>query len=163
MASLARRPDGRVEIRETLSTARGPRSRTLAGFRGVLTPEVLARAAGRAAQPFDAAALAARARGMGIPVSGQGTSAAAAELLGLLRRGAALDPVLAGALRSALEGVEAANPPERLAEVVEWIGASDRERGEALRGLLRTSDRITATRSAVRRRRRRRFPRFDSR
>ncbi len=163
MASLARRPDGRIEIRETVSTPKGPRSRTLAGFRGVLTPDVLARAGGRATQPFDAEAVAARAHELGVPVSGQGASSAATQLLGLLRRGAALDPVLAGALREALADVSAREPPAQLAEVIEWVGASDRERGEALRGLLRVSDRIVASRPAGRQRRRRRFPRFDSR
>jgi hypothetical protein len=52
MAFVVARRGGRFEIRESLHTANGPRSRTLAGF-DVLTEEVLAAAARRAQRPFD--------------------------------------------------------------------------------------------------------------
>jgi hypothetical protein len=56
MAYVVARRGGRFEIRESLHTASGPRSRTLAGF-GVLTGDVLAAARLRAQRPFDAEAV----------------------------------------------------------------------------------------------------------
>jgi hypothetical protein len=56
MAYIVARRSGRFEIRESLHTARGPRSRTLVGF-DVLTDEALAAAARRAQRPFDADAV----------------------------------------------------------------------------------------------------------
>jgi hypothetical protein len=53
MTYVVARRGGRFEIRESLHTANGPRSRTLAGF-DVLTDDVLAAAARRARRPFDA-------------------------------------------------------------------------------------------------------------
>ncbi|HEX3693249.1 MAG TPA: hypothetical protein VHU13_07885 [Solirubrobacteraceae bacterium] len=52
MAYVVARKGGRFEIRESLHTAGGPRSRTLAGFR-VLSDQTLAAAAQRAQRPFD--------------------------------------------------------------------------------------------------------------
>jgi hypothetical protein len=54
VAFVVARHNGRFELRESLHTARGPRARTLAGF-GVLSDDVLARAAARAQRPFDVA------------------------------------------------------------------------------------------------------------
>jgi hypothetical protein len=56
MAYVVPRRGGRFEIRESFHTAKGPRSRTLAGF-DVLTDEALAAAAQRAQRPFDAEAV----------------------------------------------------------------------------------------------------------
>jgi len=56
MAYVVARRGGRFEIRESLHTAKGPRSRTLAGF-DVLTDDVLAAAARRAQRPFDSEAV----------------------------------------------------------------------------------------------------------
>jgi hypothetical protein len=56
MAYVVARRNGRFEMRESLHTPHGPRSRTLAGF-GVLSDDVLERAASRAQRPFDAAAV----------------------------------------------------------------------------------------------------------
>lgn len=61
MAYVVARRDGRFEIRESVHTAKGPRSRTLAGF-GVLTEETLGAAAMRAQRPFDAQAVIGSAR-----------------------------------------------------------------------------------------------------
>jgi hypothetical protein len=52
MAYVVARRSGRFEIRESLHTSNGPRSRTLAGF-GVLTDDILKAAAKRAQRPFD--------------------------------------------------------------------------------------------------------------
>jgi hypothetical protein len=57
MAYVVARNGGRFEIRESLHTPSGPRSRTLAGFFGVLTDETLTAAAARAQRPFDAEAV----------------------------------------------------------------------------------------------------------
>ncbi|MDH3211340.1 MAG: hypothetical protein OEM05_02535 [Myxococcales bacterium] len=162
MAYLVRRRDGRVEIREAVSTAGGPRSRTLASFRGSLSPELLQRAARRAERPFDAAVLIARAAARGVPVTDRPQSRGARELLGRLRRGEPIDPVLVTLLKEALAAVPAAPVPAPLGEVAEWIGQSDARRGEALRGLLRVADRIVRARGRVRTRTRKRFPRFRS-
>jgi len=56
MAYVVARRSGRFEIRESLHTAKGPRSRTLAGF-SVLTDDVLSAAAPRAQRPFDSDAV----------------------------------------------------------------------------------------------------------
>jgi hypothetical protein len=56
MAYIVARRGGRFEIRESLHTAKGPRSRTLAGF-DVLTDDIMVAAARRAQRPFDAAAV----------------------------------------------------------------------------------------------------------
>lgn len=162
MAYLVRRGPERVEIRESLATPRGPRSRTLASFSGPLTPGVLARAAARARRPFDANALVRRARAEGLEVARRSREPEARALLARLRRRDPVDPVLAGLVRRALEGVETAPPPETLAEVAEWVGAGAAERGAALRDLLDTYGTIAASRPPRRARPRARFPRFAS-
>jgi len=77
MAYVVPRRGGRFEIRESLHTAKGPRSRTLAGF-GVLTDEVLAAAGRRAQRPFDAEAVigSGRRAGARIQVASSGASRA---------------------------------------------------------------------------------------
>jgi hypothetical protein len=163
MAYLARRPGGRCDIRESVLTARGPRSRTLASFRGALTPEALERARRRATRPLDPARLRALAEAQGIPVSERRQDRAARELLAALRAGAEIDPALAHLLREALASRPAAPPPGPLRDVAEWIGADDAERGRALRELVRVADRIARSRAPVRERPRVRFPRIRSR
>jgi len=163
MAFVSRRADGRIEIRETRRTRRGPRSRTLASFRGALTPDVLDAAEARAGHALDREKLLERASALGVRTTARRSEHAARALLAQLRRGDALDPLLADALRQALDRVPPAPVPEGFGEVVEWIGASDAERGHALRGLLRVSDRIASSRGALRRREARSFPRFASR
>jgi hypothetical protein len=163
MAYLTRRPRGQLEIREAVSTPAGPRARTLASFRGVLSPEILEQAAARATRPFDRPRLLARAAVLGVPVTERRQDAAARELLAALRRGVRIDPVLVTLLREALEPLPAEPAPPPLAEVSEWVGAGESERGRALRELLRLSGRIAASRRLPRERRRARFPRFRSR
>jgi len=163
MAYLARRPGGRFDIRESVLTARGPRSRTLATFRGALSSEVIERAGRRATRPLDPDLLRARAAELGIPVSERRHDRAARELLAALREGARLDPGLAHLLREALAAQPASPPPARLREVAEWIGADDALRGRTLRDLLRVSDRIVRSREPVREREGARFPRIRSR
>ena len=163
MAYLYRRRNGRIEIREAHSTPRGPRSRTLASFRGALTGEHLDRAESASARAFDRDAICSRAVELGIPIVRSSADSHARALIAQLRGGARLDPVLVGVLREQLEGGESAPVPDDLADVIEWIGASDHERGRALRDVLRLYDSIARSRDAVREREAARFPRFDVR
>ncbi len=162
MASI-RRQRNRIEIRECVTTARGPRQRALVSFTGSLTPELLDRAEARATRPFDRHALRERARELGVPVALRRRDPEARALLAKLRRGGHLDPGLVGLLRSELAALDASPTPEHLEDAVDWIGQSEQERGRALRGLLRTADRILTSRKAVRERPRQPYPRFASR
>jgi hypothetical protein len=163
MAYPYRRPNGRVEIREARSTPRGPRSRTLASFRGALTAEVLDLAESLASRGFDRAGVVRRARELGIPVRADRADAPARALISSLRGGASLDPRLAGLLREQLDGTPAEPLPEALADVAEWVGASEFERGRALRDVLRLYGSIAQARAPVRVAESQRFPRFASR
>lgn len=162
MAYLVKRAGDRVEIRESRSTPKGPRSRRLASFVGALTPDVLAEASARALGRFDRAALERRARVMGIPVALRAPETEARALLRRLRRDDPIDPVIAGLVVRALDDVATAPVPESLEEVSEWIGASPAQRGAALRDLLDTFGRIAASRPRRRARPRESFPRFSS-
>jgi hypothetical protein len=161
MAYVYVRRSGRVEIREAVSTPRGPRSRTLASFRGALDDDILERAQSAATRPFDRTVLRARAVDLGVPLAA--ASADPRGLIARLRRGARIDPVLANVLRDHLESAVCNPVPDELADVVEWIGASDSERGRALRDVLRLYDTITRSREPVREPDAARFPRFEVR
>lgn len=161
MASI-RRQGNCCEIRECRTTARGPRQFALLRFRGALTPEILERAAARATRPLRPEKLIERARVLGIPVMQKGFHPEARALLALLQRGEALDPVMVSLLVSALTDREARPLPPHLAEAAEWIWRDDVERGFALRGLLRSADRIRRSRAPLRTRPAPDFPRFRS-
>lgn len=161
MASIRRQGD-LFEIRECVTTPDGPRQRALARFRGVLTADVLDRAAEVATRPFDRAALVTRARRAGIPVSGRYAETGARRLIAHLRAGRPLDPVLAGLLRGALGLAEVQPLPAHLTDVADWIGASEAARGRALRGLLRAAGRVLRSRGVLREPEPERFPRFSS-
>ena len=163
MAYLYIRKNGRIEIREARNTARGPRSRTLASFKGALTEEHLDRAESAATRAFDRGAVRRRAEALGIPIARPSAGPEARDLIARLRGGAHLDPVLASVLREQLAGRKTAPVPDDLADVVEWLGASDHERGRALRDVLRLYDRIARSPDAVRAPEADRFPRFEVR
>jgi hypothetical protein len=163
MAYLYVRKNGRREIREARSTPRGPRSRTLASFRGPLTDELLDRAEAVSARGFDRAAIRARAALLGIPIVRASADSAARALIAQLRNGAHLDPVLATVLRGQLASADSATVPDELTDAVEWIGAHDRERGRALRDVLRLYDTIARSRDAVREPDANRFPHLSVR
>ena len=162
MAYLVRRSGDSVEIRESRSTPRGPRSRQLTRFSGALTPGAVARASAAATRPFDPEALVRRARVLGIPVDGHSQETEARALLARLRRGDPIDPVMAGLLARAIDALSIDPIPEHLSEVGEWIGATTAERGAVLRDLLDTFGRIEQSRPSRRRRPRSRFPHFSS-
>jgi hypothetical protein len=162
MASIRRlrnRRGDRYEIRECLSTDRGPRQRTLVSFSGALTPELLDLAEEKAQRPFRREELEARARAGGLPGGAPGEARA---LLARLQRGEAPDPTLVELLREALAPLRAEPVPPHLRDAASWIGQPERERGRALRGLLRTADRILRSRGPLRTRPRDVFPRFSS-
>lgn len=161
MASI-RRQGETFEIRECLSTARGPRQRPLARFRRVLTPEVLDRAESAARRPFDRQALQERALRQGIPVSRERRHPAARTLLAQLRAGRPLDPTLVDLLRAALELLASEPLPLHLNDVADWVGQPEAVRGKALRGLLRTASRVFRSRGPLRERPDEAFPRFSS-
>jgi hypothetical protein len=163
MAFLVQRGADRIEIRESVSTPRGPRSRLLASFSEPLTPDVLERAAARATRPFDRQALIRRARAAGIEIFERSRESEMRACLARLRRGDPVDPVLAAVLREALTDEPDEPVPEELAEVSAWVGASSAARGAALRELLDLYGQVASSRAAPRQRRRPRFPRFSSR
>ena len=161
MASIRKQGD-RYEIRECFVTKRGPRQLSLTSFRGVLTPEVLDEAEAKARKPLKRADLIARAGRMGIPVTAQRRHPEARNLLAALQRGADLEPTLVHLLDAALGRLESRAVPTHLEDAAEWIGQPERERGMALRGLLRTTDRILQSRPPLRDREKTQFPRFSS-
>ena len=161
MPSIRARND-RYEIRECRTTQRGPRQFALARFRRVLTADGLDDAAATAARPFDRERLLERARAAGIPVSPGRRQTAARQLLGELRAGRPIDPVLVGLLQQALALMPAAPLPEHLEDAADWIARSEAERGRALRGLSRTASRIAQSRDTAGGRDDVPFPRFSS-
>ena len=156
MAFVVTRRDGRFEIRESVSTARGPRARTLVTFRELSTA-VLDQAEGRASTRFDRALVEQRALLAGAPRARQETARLAWQLLADLETGHAVPAALAGALATRLAN-RADSTPDTLAPLSDWFGATLQERGEALRDLLRLTDRIPLRP----RRRGKRFPRIAS-
>ena len=68
--------------------------------------------------------------------------------------------MLVGLLVEQLADRESAPVPEEASDVVDWIGASDEERGRALRDVLRLYDQIARSRDLVREAPEPRFPRF---
>jgi hypothetical protein len=162
MASI-RKQGNRYEIRECRSSERGPRQHVLTTFEGVLSPEVLDAAEPKAQRPFSREDVMKKAREKGIPVTRRRRNPDARRLLAHLQSGRTLDPRIVGLLRSALESLPAEPIPPHLREAAEWLGVSASERGLALRGLLRTADKILQSRGPLRERPRMLFPRFRSR
>jgi hypothetical protein len=161
MASIRRQGDS-FEIRECLSTNRGPRQRPLVRFRRVLTPEILDQAEAEARRPFDRSALVERARRQGVPVTRERRHPEARKLLAQLRAGRPLDPTLVALLRGALELLASEPLPPHLNDVVEWVGRGEAARGKAMRGLLRAASRVLRSRGPLREPPARAFPRFSS-
>lgn len=156
MAFVVVRRDGRFEIRESISTPNGPRARSLATFRE-LTDSVLDRAEANAIRPFDRGQVERRAITAGASRDTRDVARRAHALLADLHAGHRLPSILAGAL--ALELTDAGSPlPDSLPPLSDWLGASPRQRGDALRDLLRVTDKIPQRPQ----RRRRSFPRLSS-
>lgn len=145
MAYVVSRPSGAWEIRESLRTNDGPRSRTLASFRE-LTPDVVEKARSRSASDLDAGELREAARRAGAPVAEAPADAAASELLRRLSQGEELRPELRNLLADAVRstGAEAGTPSDTARAAAAWLGANAAERGRALRDLLLLADRFPA-------------------
>jgi hypothetical protein len=158
MAYIVARKTGTWEIRESRSTASGPRSRTLAGFRSSLTPEAIERAQERSTRRLDADELRKAARRAGAPVAAPASDLAAAELLAELAAGRRPRAPLARLLAEALSA-DVDRPAGNAQAAAAWIAASPERRGETLRDLLLLVDHLPRART----RERARFPRIASR
>lgn len=141
MTYIVSRQDGRHEIRESVSTPRGPRSRTLATFRR-LTDEVLDHAESRALTRFDRDAVRQRAEARRVPVDPPNTVLAVRRILEDLIHDRPLPAGLVGALRQELDRHGPVDLPDTFAPATEWLGVSAAARGDALRDLLRMTDRL---------------------
>src|SRR5829696_7954090 len=93
MAYVVANKRGGFEIRESRSTRKGPRSRTLVTFRE-LSDEVIATARERSAETLSAEELRKAAARVGAPRSWAPVDRAARELIGELGKGQELDPML---------------------------------------------------------------------
>jgi hypothetical protein len=140
MAFVVPTKRGQFEIRESRSTPKGPRSRTLATFKE-LSDEVIAKAREKAAKPPDPKDLRDAARRVGATVASEPIDHAARELIAELGKGRELDP----SLRRMLVDLLAEHPKPRSAgdavhSVAEWVSATPEERGRALVDLLLLAD-----------------------
>jgi hypothetical protein len=175
MAYVTARPGGTWEVRETLSTPKGPRSRTLASFR-TLSAETIERSRSRAARRLSADDVRAAARRAGAPVELPAADRAAGDLLRELAAGRGPHPILrsllADALRDGPSGPRLGDPRRSHgagADVIPlrsldnaragaaWLTATPAQRGEALRDLLLLADRLPHRAG----RERPRFPRLE--
>jgi hypothetical protein len=139
---------GRYEVRESRSTAAGPRSQTLASFRE-LDDETVAKAQARAAKPPTAAQLRDAALRAGAPIAAPPVDQAARQALRLLARGESLDPKLKRLLLAALTderdgggGPTGSEPhvSDAARAATQWIDVDTAERAHALCDLLELAD-----------------------
>ena len=156
MAFLVARKDGRFEIRESVATPAGPRARTLASFRE-LDDDVLDRAATNARRGLDRAAIQERAAQLAVPRTTDRASRAARSLIAELRWGRRPAPALIRLLRDELPA-DPRPTPDTIEQAVEWIGKTDRQRGEAIADLLNFGDALPRREREPRSR----FPRIRS-
>lgn len=148
MAYVVKRPGGRYELRESLMTDRGPRSRTLASFRE-LTADIVELALTRSVAPLSAGEIQRAARRAGAPVPSSPADAAAAALLFELNHGRQPTGRIARVLTAALaeRGGASREPPSDAERAVgPWLSATLEQRGEALRDLLLLSDALPTSR-----------------
>lgn len=149
MAFIVPTKKGTFEIRESHATPKGPRSRTLAAFKE-LDSKAIEKAQARATKPLAAEELREAALRAGAQVAPEPVDRAARELLGKLAKGERPDPMLKRLLLDALENDDRSDRPGDPAEIVsdairsvgEWVGATPRERGEALADLLSLVDAV---------------------
>jgi hypothetical protein len=146
MAFVVPSKGDRFEIRESESTPKGPRSRTLASFRE-LDDDVIQKAREKAGRAIDAAELRRGARRAGAPVARPPAERAARELIAELGKGRTPSPTLRRMLLDLLrddegrkDGPRRSSLEEAEYEVAEWMAASAHERGKTLVELLLLAD-----------------------
>jgi hypothetical protein len=143
MAFVVSTKRGKFEIRESRSTPKGPRSRTLASFEE-LTNEVIEKASRKASKPLTAEELRGAARRVGAPVARPAVDQAARELIAQLGKGKEPEPRLRRLLTAKLEGetTDAISPATPSSAVAEWMAATAAERGKTLEDLLLLADAV---------------------
>lgn len=146
MASVVSNRRGGWEIRESYTTPKGPRSRTLASFRE-LDEAALALAASRAEAPFDREIVIRKALRVGAIVAASPVDEAAGQLLTRLNHGEKLSRGLAGALLAQLERLDPPELSHEAKQAAEWAGESLKQRGEALHDLLELADALPQSRA----------------
>ncbi|HEX5989284.1 MAG TPA: hypothetical protein VFY75_03605 [Solirubrobacterales bacterium] len=147
MAYVVATKPGRFEVRESVNTAEGPRSRTLASFRE-LTAETVEKVQARAEKPPTAAELTHLALRAGAPVRGSELDEAASETLRRIASGEQPDPKLRRLLIDALSNEGPSEHPSESKSLVsdaaraatQWIGVGVEDRATALRELLELAD-----------------------
>jgi hypothetical protein len=163
MAFVVPTKAGRFEIRESASTPKGPRSRTLASFRE-LDNAVIEKARSRAAKKLYEEDLRRAARRVGAPVARSPVDQAARELISELAKGRSPSPTLRHMLLGLLErgfrdSREQSERDEAEHDVAEWMAATPEERGRALVDLLLLADALP---HGGRKGKPLRYPRLDS-
>jgi hypothetical protein len=143
MAYVVRRRDGSYwELRETRSTPKGPRSRTLASFR-TLSDETIERARARSTKSLTPEEIRSAAHRAGAPVALAKADRAAGDLLRELAAGRELHPTLRMLLEDALQtDVGSTRPLDNAQASAAWLSATPTERGNALHDLLLLTDAI---------------------
>jgi hypothetical protein len=162
MAYVVPTKRGEFEVRESRSTPKGPRSRTLATFKE-LDDKVIEKARARAAKPPSADELRHAARRAGATVAPEPVDRAARELIAELGRGSHLDPTLRHLLLDLLQKDDRNGSPPAASDaahaVAEWMASTPEERGRTLYDLLLLADALP---HRGRRGKPLRFPRLDS-
>lgn len=147
MAYVVATKPGRFEVRESTSTASGPRSRTLASFRE-LTSEVVEKVQARAGKSLTAEELTRLALKAGAPIRGSELDEAAKETLRLMANGERPDPMLRQLLLDALGNEDRHEQPtasqsgvsDAARAATQWLGVGVEQRAAALRELLELAD-----------------------
>lgn len=160
MAFVVPTKRGTFEIRESQSTPKGPRSRTLATFHE-LDEEAIEQAQKRAAKPIGAEELKAAARQAGAPVALAPADRAARELLSAIGMNREPEPKLKRLLFAMLGDRPGAAviPADPSRAVAQWMAATPKERGKTLVDLLLLADALP---HGGRRGKSLHFPRLDS-
>jgi hypothetical protein len=147
MAYVVATKPGRFEVRESVSTPKGPRSRTLVSFRE-LTAETVKKVQENSEKPPTAAELTCLALRTGAPIRRSELDEAAGETLRRIASGEQPDPKLRRLLIDALSGQsENGRMPESKGLVSDaaraasqWIGVGAEDRANTLRELLELAD-----------------------
>lgn len=147
MAYVVANKRGTFEVRESYGTPMGPRSRTLATF-AVLDQAAVRKARAKAAGDIDPERLRESALRAGAMIAPSPVDQAAEGLVRRLARGERPSPTLCRLLLDGLATDEGddrrPSRPALLSDAARsagsWVGASPRERGEALRDLLGLAD-----------------------